>query len=119
MKYEYQNGDQMTGFVPGLIIGGIVGGLIGAAAALWFAPRSGEQTQELVRQEAIKLKQRADETVGDVRSDLETAAEDAREKVSEKVDDARHQGQRFVDEQTEKAGRTASSLRNAVADKRR
>lgn len=83
MTHEQQHDEegQMGGFVPGLIIGGVIGGLVGAIAALWFAPQSGEETQALVREEATRLKQQADEKVGEVRSNLESAAQTAQVKA--------------------------------------
>jgi gas vesicle protein len=101
----------MSSFVPGLLIGGIIGGLIGAAAALWFAPQSGEQTQEKIRQEAIKLKQTAGETVDEVKSSLDTAAHSVREKA----ESAYQEGQHFVSEQADKAGQAASNIQNKVS----
>jgi gas vesicle protein len=101
----------MSSFVPGLLIGGIIGALIGAAAALWFAPQSGEQTQEKLRQEAIKLKQSANETLGDVKSSLDSAASTVRDKAEGALQD----GQQFVNQQADKVNQTASNIQNKVS----
>ena len=108
---NFEESDEMSSFVPGLLIGGIIGGLIGAAVALWFAPQAGEQTQEKLRQEAIKLKQSANETMGEVKSSIDSAAGSVREKA----EDAYHEGQHFVNEQAEKAGQVASNIQSKVS----
>jgi gas vesicle protein len=102
IKHEPRVDGTITGFVPGLITGGVVGGLIGAAAALWFAPQSGEETQEMLRKEATHLKQSADESVNNMRAAVENAGQ---------------QAQQFVNEQVEKTNQTVSNVRNAVAEK--
>lgn len=110
MNYESQD-EGMSSFVPGLLIGGIIGALIGAAAALWFAPQSGEQTQEKLRQEAIKLKQSANETLGEVKSSLDSTAG----AVREKAEDVYRESQHFVDQQAGKVSQAASSVQGKVS----
>jgi len=108
------NGSQdegMSSFVPGLLIGGIIGGLIGAAAALWFAPQAGEETQEKIRQEAIRLKQSANETLDDVKSSIDSAAG----QVKGKAEGALHEGQQFVNQQADKVSQSASQIQNKVS----
>ncbi len=110
MNYESQD-EGMSSFVPGLLIGGIIGALIGAAAALWFAPQSGEQTQEQIRQEAIRLKHSANDTLDEVKSNLDSAAGE----VKDKAEGALHEGQQFVHQQAEKVSHNASNLQNKVS----
>ena len=110
MSYESQSED-MSSFVPGLLIGGIIGALVGAAAALWFAPQAGEETQEKLRQEAIRLKQSANETLGEVKSNLDAAAG----QVKDKAEGALHEGQHFVNQQADKVSQSASNLQSKVS----
>jgi gas vesicle protein len=111
-RMNYESHDEgMSSFVPGLLIGGIIGALIGAAAALWFAPQSGEQTQEQIRQEAIRLKQSANEALGEVKSNLDSTAG----QVKDKAESALHEGQQFVHQQAEKVSHGASNLQNKVS----
>lgn len=110
MNYESQD-EGMSSFVPGLLIGGIIGALIGAAAALWFAPQSGEQTQEQIRQEAIRLKQSANETLDEVKSNLDSAAG----QVKDKAENALHEGQHFVNQQADKVSQSASNFQSKVS----
>lgn len=49
------NGAFITGFIIGALLGGV-------AAAL-FAPQSGEDTRELVREHGLELKNRAEDAV--------------------------------------------------------
>ena len=42
------------------LIGAILGTLIGAIAALWFAPRSGEETRQEIEQAAIDVRRRVE-----------------------------------------------------------
>jgi hypothetical protein len=42
------------------LIGAILGSLIGAIAALWFAPRSGEETRQEIEQAALDVRRRVE-----------------------------------------------------------
>ena len=97
----------MYGFFSGLI----VGSLMGVMAALWLAPQSGDKTQQLIGKQAHRLKHSAEKTVGDIKDSAEHASDDFREKVA----DARHDGQEWLDHQASKANKTATKIRNSVA----
>lgn len=102
--------EDSSGFLPGLIVGGVIGALVGAAAALWFAPQSGEQTQMKLKESAAKLKEQADEALHDARSSVQQASHVAREKAESVV----QQGQNMVYEQAQKASRTAENMVDAA-----
>jgi gas vesicle protein len=69
------SGDFFAGFV--------VGALLGAAAALLFAPQTGEQTRTLIRERGIELKERADELSIEARKRAEEFQDQARDRASE------------------------------------
>lgn len=84
--------------VPTIIIerdggGGIgsflVGALVGAGLALLFAPKTGEETQEDLKERARKLKGVAEDRVREAQKQLESRMEQARKGVHEKVDEVR------------------------------
>jgi gas vesicle protein len=59
MEDKTYSGDFLAGF--------IVGALVGAAAALLFAPQSGEETRALIREKGIELQERSAEMSADAR----------------------------------------------------
>jgi gas vesicle protein len=72
--------DFMAGFV--------VGALVGAAAALLFAPQSGEEMRTMIRDKGIEIKERADELGVDARrraEELQIQAKGRAEELQGKV----------------------------------
>ena len=59
----------------------ILGALVGAGLALLFAPQSGRETQEQLREQAKRLRDVTEERVKELRQDLGTRVEDARDAV--------------------------------------
>jgi gas vesicle protein len=66
-------------FLAGLI----VGSLVGAAAALLFAPQSGEETRAKIRERGIELQERAGELSSEARQRSADLQMQAREKAGE------------------------------------
>jgi gas vesicle protein len=64
----------------------VLGALIGAGVALLFAPKSGEETQEDLKERARKLKAVAEVRVREAQHQLEERLEAAREGVQSRVD---------------------------------
>lgn len=62
--------------------------LLGAGAALLFAPRSGEETQEEIRHQARRLRTAAEDRVEAVRSTVGERIEQTRNEVQDRVDSA-------------------------------
>lgn len=65
------------------LAGFIVGALVGAAAALLFAPQSGEQTRTLIRDKGVELKDRADDLSLEARRRADELQSQAKEKAGE------------------------------------
>ena len=59
----------------------ILGALVGAGVALLFAPQSGRETQEQLREQARKLRDVTEERVKVIRDDLGTRVDSARDVV--------------------------------------
>ena len=63
------------------IAGFMVGALVGAAAALLFAPMSGEETRGMIREKGVELGQRADEMSIEARKKAEELQVQAKERA--------------------------------------
>lgn len=57
------NKDQFVGFEIGLFAGVLIGG----ALALFFAPQSGKEARDLVKQKALDIREQAAEVAEDVK----------------------------------------------------
>jgi len=64
----------------------ILGALVGAGLALLFAPQSGEETQEELKERARQLRSAAEGRVRDAQRTLEDRMDVAREGVRERVE---------------------------------
>jgi gas vesicle protein len=85
------NNQEVSSFFTGFFIGALLGG----AAALLFAPQSGEETRTQLRDKGIELKDKAEATYADAMKKLEASTEELRKKTEElsvKVDDLIAQG---------------------------
>jgi gas vesicle protein len=82
---------EVSSFFTGFFIGALVGG----AAALLYAPQSGEETRTQIRERSIELREKAEATYGDIVSKIEESTEDLRvrsEELSAKLDQVIAQG---------------------------
>ena len=67
------------------VAGFVVGALVGAAAALLFAPQSGEDTRILIRDKGIELREQAD----DLSVEARRRAEKLQSQMKQAVNDGR------------------------------
>ena len=79
------------------LLGTIVGGLIATATALLFAPQSGEQTQQQIKDRAITLRTEAEGRIEQGRQSAEAAVKKARSSVA----DLLKQGATALDQRAE------------------
>lgn len=99
------------------------GALLGAGAALLFAPRSGAETQEEIRQRALRLRDTAEDRVNNARNAVTDAVDRTRGRVLDQVSSVRDAVETRADQarQAVEAGRRAAreartELERRVAD---
>lgn len=67
----------------------VIGALLGAGVALLLAPRSGEETQQELKERALKLRDSAEAKLKQAQAQVEERLEQARDEVMEKVESIR------------------------------
>lgn len=90
-------------------IGFVVGGLTGAVVALLFAPQSGEETRGIIKERAIELRDKTNESFTEVYGKAETAANDAVKRAEELLRQAKERA-------AELANRRQVALEEAAAE---
>ena len=84
--------------------GFVVGGLVGAAAAILFAPQSGEETRALIRERSIELQERSVELSEEARRravEYESQAKGKATELQVRMQEAVGQGKAAAGEQKE------------------
>ncbi len=96
------------------------GAAVGAVTALLLAPKSGEETQQDIRDGVRRLRDEAETKLTTIRGDIERHYETTREEVSERLDSAR--GELSVRkeraERAMRAGRDAAKQARVDLEKR-
>ena len=67
----------------------IVGALLGAGAALLLAPRSGEETQQEIKERALRFRDAAEDRVKEAQKQIEERMDQARVELMARVDAVR------------------------------
>ncbi|MCA1953659.1 MAG: YtxH domain-containing protein [Anaerolinea sp.] len=70
-------------------IGFVVGGLTGAVAALLLAPQSGEETRGIIKERAIELRDKTNESFTEAYSKAEAAANEAVKQAEKLLNEAK------------------------------
>jgi gas vesicle protein len=78
------------------LIGFVVGGLTGAVVALLYAPQSGEKTRAVIKEKAIELVDKTQETFEETYKKAEVAAADAVDKAQGFIKSAEVKGTELV-----------------------
>lgn len=96
------------------------GAIAGAAAALLLAPKSGEETQQELKEGARRLRSQAEEKFTELRHNVEEGYERVREDLTERVDQARGEvrDRRKAAEEALRAGRDAARRAREDLEKR-
>ncbi len=71
------------------LLGFIVGGLTGAIVSLLYAPKSGDETREYVKERAIELRDKAGETFEQTYTQAETVAKEGVKRAEVVLDEAK------------------------------
>ena len=95
------------------VAGVLVGALVGAAAALLFAPQSGEETRILIRDKSLELREQADDLSAEARKRAEQIQTQAKEKAAELQSQAKDRatGIQTQVKQAVEEGKSAASKR--------
>lgn len=107
------------------IAGLVIGGLAGAGAALLFAPQSGKETRSQIQNKTLELRDRTNETVEgvvtQVKSKTHEITDGVREKAMElqhqvmgKADEIQHQGQEMLVDQLDRVAAAAEAGKEAI-----
>jgi gas vesicle protein len=98
-KDEYQDEYEMQDSGSSVVTGFLIGGLIGAAAALLWAPRSGEETRAEIRNKAVEYRDRTQDVMNETMSQVQSKADDLKEDVVEKAEEFKRRGKQTVNQQ--------------------
>jgi gas vesicle protein len=99
-----------------ILSGFLVGSMVGAAAALLFAPRSGEETRTEIRDKTIELRDRASDTVKDKVSQAKSKVEDVKDNVRGKVENFKQRGKYQINRQLDRASHATETAKQAVQE---
>ncbi len=105
------------------LIGFIIGGLTGAAISLIMAPQSGEETREFLKERAIELRDKAQETaqttadqMGSTAAEVRTRANELADKAKTSAEDLKQRGQVVLEEQRNRISNTVQNTRPPQGD---
>lgn len=96
------------------LFGILLGGLVGAAAGLLFAPQSGEETRERIREKGIEIRDKVEESAVAARAQAEAMARDAKVKAEE----LQRRGQAVLEEQKARLDAAVDAGKKAAQGKR-
>jgi gas vesicle protein len=90
------------------------GALLGAGAALLLAPRSGEETQEEIRERVRRLRDAAEDRVNEVRDSVTDSYSRTRDRIQDQIDTVRD----TVEARADRARSAVDAGRRAARDAR-
>ena len=86
------NNNNFGSFFTGILFGGLVGGII----ALLYAPQSGEETREFIKEKSVELNDNINVTLEDAYAQAQAAAEEAKKLADEYTTLAKEKGSEVV-----------------------
>jgi gas vesicle protein len=79
------NNNAALGFFGSFLLGFLMGGLIGGIVALLFAPQSGEETREMIKDKSIEIRDQAQERAGAAAEQLRAKADELGKNIRERT----------------------------------
>jgi gas vesicle protein len=114
MINENQEYKYSTNTFLNVLVAMVVGGLAGAIAMLLLAPQSGKETRKLIQKKSVELRDQTTEmvedTVAQVRSNVNKIALGGREKINE----LKKHGQELAVEQLDHVSKAAKAGKKAI-----
>jgi gas vesicle protein len=121
LQRQLADRDEQEGGVMGFLGGLALGTLLGGALALIFAPQSGEQMREQLRDTSIQLRERATQLTDQVKEQAGTVQEQAqgalgqvKEQAQKTVDTAKQQAQGVMGRAQEATGAVTEQARQTA-----
>lgn len=102
------NGRNMGSFLAGAIVGGLAGMVLG----LLWAPQSGEETRERIRQKSIEMQGAAEETLDEARTKAEAVAAD----IKRRAEALQIQSQSILEEAEKQLTEAVEEVKKAPAE---
>lgn len=100
----------MMKFITGLLIGG----LAGAAAAMLYAPQSGDDTRQMIRNTALDAKVRAQDTLQKAQDQVSSTVDDVQQRVSSMTDEMRSKASKLKDVGSDMMQEQRSTLKSGM-----
>jgi gas vesicle protein len=107
-EFEHSRGSGIGRWVKGFM----VGALVGWGASLLYAPRSGQETRELLRYKGTQLRQMASQ----VSSDAREKAHEVRVEAGVQATALAQRSREYVDQQKERVTRVADAVKTAAQE---
>jgi gas vesicle protein len=105
--------DRPGNFLAGLLIGG----LAGATTMLLFAPQSGQQTRQKLRQKTQELRDQTRVTVAGTVGQFRERAEQLKSDVRTRANELKEQGQEVLVEQLDRVSEAAEKGKRLIQGK--
>jgi gas vesicle protein len=99
----------------GFLAGALIGGLAAAGTMLLFAPQSGKQTRDQIRQKSLELRDQATETVEEAVAQARATSRHISESVQQQAEKLQHRGQEMLAEQKERWSPVVEAGKKAAA----
>jgi gas vesicle protein len=96
LRQQLADRDEQEGGIMGFLGGLALGTLLGGALALVFAPQTGEETREQLRDTSIQLRERATQLADQVKEQAPALPDQVRERAQTLTDTAREQVQNLT-----------------------